>query len=148
MLISLLRSGAGKTTFTMLYHVLVQLFLLCLIRPLDFIKNRSIWTRIICILAHNQLSVQKLPLVGHAYVKALDAKISKEDMNFKKNVHKFKKISYSGIIPFVQVRKEEILKYCQTRLVRLPLKSSDPLSLSVPSETIITPLTLHAKSPS
>ena len=38
--------------------------------------------------------------------------------------------------------------YSQTRLVCLPLKLSDPLSSSVPSETIITPLTLHVKLPS
>ena len=30
---------------------------------------------------------------------------------FLKNAHKFQKISYNGIIPFVYVGKEEILKY-------------------------------------
>ena len=36
---------------------------------------------------------------------------SKEYMNFLKNAHKFWKVSYSGIIPFVYVGEEEILKY-------------------------------------
>ena len=36
---------------------------------------------------------------------------SKEYMNLKINAHKFQKISYSGIISFVYVGKEEILKY-------------------------------------
>ena len=31
--------------------------------------------------------------------------------DFLKNAHKFEKISHSGIIPFVYVAKEEILKY-------------------------------------
>ena len=42
----------------------------------------------------------------------------------------------------------DLAKYSQTRLVRPPLKSSDLLISSVPSETIITPLTIHVKSPS
>ena len=32
-------------------------------------------------------------------------------MDFLKNAHKLQKISYSAIIPFVYVGKEEILKY-------------------------------------
>ena len=36
---------------------------------------------------------------------------SKEYMNLKRNAHKFLKISYSGIIPFVYEGKEEILKH-------------------------------------
>ena len=36
---------------------------------------------------------------------------SKEYVNFEKNAHKFQKISYSGIISFMYVGKEEILKY-------------------------------------
>ena len=38
-------------------------------------------------------------------------KRSKEYMDFQKNAHKFQKICYSGIIPFVYVGKNEILKY-------------------------------------
>ena len=34
-------------------------------------------------------------------------------MNFLKNAHKFQKISYSGIIPFVYIGKEEIHKHVQ-----------------------------------
>ena len=36
---------------------------------------------------------------------------SKEYMNLKINTHKFQKISYSGVISFVHVGKEEILLY-------------------------------------
>ena len=36
---------------------------------------------------------------------------SKEYVNFKKNAHKFQEISYSGIISFVYVGKDEIHKY-------------------------------------
>ena len=35
----------------------------------------------------------------------------KEKMDFKKTFIKFQKISYSGIISFVYVGKEEILKF-------------------------------------
>ena len=45
-----------------------------------------------------------------AYIKAHDAQRSKAYMNFKINAHKFQKISYSGIISFGYVIKEEILK--------------------------------------
>ena len=38
---------------------------------------------------------------------------SKEYMNFQKHAHKFQKISYGGIISFVYVGKEEILKCMQ-----------------------------------
>ena len=38
--------------------------------------------------------------------------------------------------------------YSQTHLVCSPVKSSDLLSLLVPSETIVSPLTIHVKSPS
>ena len=34
-----------------------------------------------------------------------------QELNFEKNAHKFLKISYSGIIPYVYTGKEEILKY-------------------------------------
>ena len=36
---------------------------------------------------------------------------SKEYRNFKKKAHTLQKISYSGIVPFVYIGKEEILKY-------------------------------------
>ena len=53
------------------------------------------------IWAHIAKSTQ-LRLSG-PYFKAHDA--------FHKNAHKFQKISYNGIIPFVYVGKEEIHKY-------------------------------------
>ena len=56
--------------------------------------------------------MQNLALVRHAYVKTHDISEKERVYNFfLKNAHKFQKISYSGIIPFVYVGKEEILKY-------------------------------------
>ena len=51
----------------------------------------------------------KLGLSG-PYFQAHDALRSKEHINFKTNAHKFQKISYSSIISFVCVGKEEIHK--------------------------------------
>ena len=42
--------------------------------------------------------------------------ISKEHVNFSKQGHKFQKISYSGIISFVCVGKEEIHKNMQDKV--------------------------------
>ena len=63
------------------------------------------------ILAHNQLGVHNLAseamrMSKHMMLQRYGAH------DFLNNDHKFQKISYSGIIPFVYQGKEEICQFC------------------------------------